>query len=459
MANTFNPSLSYTFKKPQTWQEYLAANSKKKPESTNTNLVQNPVKEVVKEESKVAQPTANDAYKASLDNDVNAYNTNMGIDVNLLKGAYEDAVVGADTDYALKKSNLEKQRNNAEKLKESTIQNYKLNSDTFKKQVQSAKDSAETTTGTALRQQAISNRRAAGQLANKWASRGMIDSQGAGSYGAAESQLNDEQAIAQNNIIEKKLSYIKELDNELLNDERNTKNLIDKTVSEFEQAILTIDNNIASSDAEKIAAKKQAYNTYLSNLTKIDNDYRTKNSAVMKAKADLETELAKSKNTGSLEATKGTDTLRNEFITRVEKTGYPEVALAVKKIINSSGNGIGDLNTLVGFMKLIDPTTGVREGELQLGASANTGLGQRAQQYFAELQGNKLRPETREAFKQEALAVLSQYENAVKNYRDYYGNLAKQRGINPNDVVNVFGDVSSLAPQVIQVGNYQVEVE
>lgn len=103
------------------------------------------------------------------------------------------------------------------------------------------------------------------------------------------------------------------------------------------------------------------------------------------------------------------------------------------------GNGQGDLSLLFGYMKMLDPTSVVRETEF---ANAETAMGE-AQRILnipeKFIQGNRLTPQARQQFVAAANALYNtkkvNYDNAV----GYYSSRAQAFGIDPSMVIRNHG--------------------
>lgn len=111
------------------------------------------------------------------------------------------------------------------------------------------------------------------------------------------------------------------------------------------------------------------------------------------------------------------------------------VAEAYRKILGTSDTGAGDMSLIYGYMKLLDPGSTVREGEYATAAQSGSVPARIVGMYNRALSGEKLAPEIRKQFKDEAGRVFraqhSQYEGMAQPYR----RLAQQSGVDPSDVV------------------------
>lgn len=126
--------------------------------------------------------------------------------------------------------------------------------------------------------------------------------------------------------------------------------------------------------------------------------------------------------------------LRAEY----EKAAKPFVDLRInyQKILASSqdNTGASDIAMVYSFMKMLDPTSVVREGEFATAENAGGVPTQIMTMYNRALTGERLAPEIRQQFLQQA---GRQYEQQIQTYeqiRKQYAELATQYGVNPERV-------------------------
>jgi hypothetical protein len=103
---------------------------------------------------------------------------------------------------------------------------------------------------------------------------------------------------------------------------------------------------------------------------------------------------------------------------------------------NSEGRGAADYNMIVGFAKLLDPNSVVREGEVQ----SATNLGGKIDMVQSWLNsfktnGGKLTPELRRAIMTQGSIRMQGYYDQAKAKRDWISGIATRNKVNPDDVV------------------------
>lgn len=98
-------------------------------------------------------------------------------------------------------------------------------------------------------------------------------------------------------------------------------------------------------------------------------------------------------------------------------------------------SGAGSLAVIFGYMKTLDPTSTVREGEFANAQNAG-GVPERIRNAWnSALDGNKLTPEMRAEFVASAESQFKAYEGRASKLIDGYKKLAVDNGIDPSRVV------------------------
>jgi hypothetical protein len=132
------------------------------------------------------------------------------------------------------------------------------------------------------------------------------------------------------------------------------------------------------------------------------------------------------------------NTLRTAYQKNVKDA--QDSATAYRKVENAFGQdtGAGDIAGIFGFMKSIDPTSTVREGEFATAQNAGGVPASVWNLYNRAMNGERLTPEVRKQILSTAgsqvKAYLPAYEQAGKNYTE----LATAAGVDPTQVVQPF---------------------
>ena len=129
--------------------------------------------------------------------------------------------------------------------------------------------------------------------------------------------------------------------------------------------------------------------------------------------------------------------LRKQYQDTPEVKNFGEVRSAYNIINKSLSNAspAGDLAGATKFMKLLDPTSVVRDTELRLAMEA-TGVVDRAQNYFNMLAtGQKLNPTQRQDFLNVANKLYQAAEEVKNKYDMQYAEIAKTNKLDPSKVI------------------------
>ena len=129
--------------------------------------------------------------------------------------------------------------------------------------------------------------------------------------------------------------------------------------------------------------------------------------------------------------------LRKEFTDAQEVKTFVPIARQYANIISaaSSGTGPGDISLVFSYMKLLDPTSSVQQGEQATAANAAGAPSKVRSLYNQLVGGGNLDNTARDQF---VAAATELYENAKAPYDEkvnYYKGLAGQYGYNPENVV------------------------
>ena len=121
-------------------------------------------------------------------------------------------------------------------------------------------------------------------------------------------------------------------------------------------------------------------------------------------------------------------------------------SLAPDNAENAAGKGAADYNMIVGFAKLLDPNSVVREGEV----SSATNLGghiDTVQSWLNQWKANggKLDDNVRKAIMTQGDSRMRSYYDQVKTKRDWISGIAKRHGVLEEDVVAPLGEYAGWA--------------
>lgn len=153
--------------------------------------------------------------------------------------------------------------------------------------------------------------------------------------------------------------------------------------------------------------------------------------------AELRLKAAEAKAAGGGVSVTDVDKVRKEFNALPVVKQYHDVSIAVDKMKNAAKvpSAAGDLSLIFSFMKTLDPTSTVREGEFANAQNA-TGVPERVlNQYNRVMKGERLNEAQRADFLTQADHFLAAHKSAYAAAAESYSGLATRRGMEPGDVV------------------------
>lgn len=133
--------------------------------------------------------------------------------------------------------------------------------------------------------------------------------------------------------------------------------------------------------------------------------------------------------------------LRGEYFTRTKDNKYNEVAQTYEKILNVPDTAAGDLGLIFSYMRLLDPSSTVREGEFANAQNAAGVPDQILNSYNKALTGQRLNPNQRQEFRSAALSYVEPVVKQQKEAEAYYTQLAMQQGIDPQRIIGGYGAI------------------
>ena len=132
---------------------------------------------------------------------------------------------------------------------------------------------------------------------------------------------------------------------------------------------------------------------------------------------------------------KNANTLRDEFVKQTDEFADVQGAIRRVEAAATSESGPGDLGLLIGYMKLLDPGSVVREGELATAATAG-GVPETIRNTYNRLvRGERLSPELRQQFIEASRDQFQTYQAGYNQTAQEYSRLAESFGLPPAAVV------------------------
>ena len=146
--------------------------------------------------------------------------------------------------------------------------------------------------------------------------------------------------------------------------------------------------------------------------------------------------------TTQIEHIKITQQLRKEYAQvsgdfRAISDGYGKVTQGSE--LAKTGNGAGDLAIVFGVMKMLDPTSVVREGEAASAGQVSGAASQYLNLYNQIINGGALPPEARTQLLAVAKGVYQQKSIEQERIKQQFGMIAERGGIPPDEVLMDLG--------------------
>ena len=157
-----------------------------------------------------------------------------------------------------------------------------------------------------------------------------------------------------------------------------------------------------------------------------------------------------------------TSKLRNEIRQLPSYKAMSEVGPRYQAMVKAAGNDnrAADLSLVYGFMKILDPTSVVRESEAEMAQKIATLPEQYRAQVLSFLQGSgRLAPEVRAAMMQEALGAAQAYRKAWDNDLRLYRGIIDRQRMNAEDVFVDFEPFPEYTPQTVAPPITDIEAE
>lgn len=170
-------------------------------------------------------------------------------------------------------------------------------------------------------------------------------------------------------------------------------------------------------------------------------DSKPRSQWTVQDRAAIDAQIQKTKQSGAMNlGQKGFDNtlkLRGDFRSEPVYKGFQEVESAYNQITKGldAKSPAGDLAAATKFMKLLDPSSVVRESELAMAMSATGALDKLYNYANLIVTGQKLNPNQRDDFRRLANEFYTTSYNQYNTKREEYSDIAKRNQLNVDDVV------------------------
>ena len=125
--------------------------------------------------------------------------------------------------------------------------------------------------------------------------------------------------------------------------------------------------------------------------------------------------------------------LRTTFLGQAQP--HVQIASAYRKIVAAPDTAAGDMSKIFGFMKILDPSSTVREGEYASAENARGVPDTVRAQYNKVMSGQRLSPVQRTQFNQAAGDLITSQVEQFKGQKQYFSDVAKHLKIAPENII------------------------
>jgi hypothetical protein len=125
--------------------------------------------------------------------------------------------------------------------------------------------------------------------------------------------------------------------------------------------------------------------------------------------------------------------LRSSFLNQA--TPHIQISQAYRKIETAPDTAAGDMSKIFGFMKILDPSSTVREGEYASAENARGVPDTVRAQYNKVMSGQRLSPTQRTQFNQAAGDLVKSQKEQFEGQKKYYEDISKNYRIDPANII------------------------
>ena len=137
--------------------------------------------------------------------------------------------------------------------------------------------------------------------------------------------------------------------------------------------------------------------------------------------------------TGEEKANPQEGQLRTTFLGQAQP--HIQIASAYRKIESAPNTAAGDMSKIFGFMKILDPSSTVREGEYASAENARGVPDTVRSQYNKVMSGQRLSPNQRTQFTQAAGDLIKSQQELFEGQKKYFSDVASHLKISPENII------------------------
>jgi hypothetical protein len=157
---------------------------------------------------------------------------------------------------------------------------------------------------------------------------------------------------------------------------------------------------------------------------------------IASVESDRLKEVANKKKTAS--------SLRKEFSKETNSVGFLNAQKSYDTAIKAPKTGAGDLTIIYSYIKSLDPTSVVREGEINLTKAAESVPNNILTAYQRAKEGKVMSDELRGEMIDNLAMMYNERAEKQKELNALYSGLAVDQGVEPNDIIGKVGEIKTL---------------
>lgn len=355
----------------------------------------------------------------------------------------------ADERFNVAQKRLDEQIPELEKQSQATQELILKGKQSGIEQAERAKANISDQSGETMRNQAQSRREVDARRNQIFAGNNTSESYGVGGYQLEQANADTEFLREQAKTQRDRDNQLADIDSQVVDLEVKAQSAINSEVAKFNDMIRQIQNAKYDNEITRRQDMENAYIGLEEKLMGISDSYEQNRSALDEMKFNLDLQYQESQAPDS----EGESKLRQEYLMRTEKSGFPEVYSSYNKILNSQDTAAGDVSMIFAYMKMLDPGSVVREGEFA-NAQNTAGIPDRVRAaYNNAINGERLAPTQRQSFKSEATNIFNNARKQQDLIDSYYSDQATQGKYDPYNVTGLYGSYQNQQPSGGQNGN------
>jgi len=320
-----------------------------------------------------------------------------------------------------------------------------------------AVNQTETKTGADLRALASSKNTTDAQRQRMFANLGTLDSGGSMGFTGRQENADTEFSNNQANLMQGKQDSIQALQLEAQDKKATAESAVESEIASFDNVISQINTIYANNESARQVATAEAYKGLQDRVYAINNEFNKNMMELERQANDVDLKQAEASSNGGKNMTNEMK-IKNEFDSELKNMNYFEVKNSYDRMINADVNdSAGQFNIIYNFVKLLDPATGVKEGEFQNTVNAQSLLNKARGLVGNWKEGQTVSPQTAQKFKDEIKNIAGPTFEKYDRTKQLYSNYSSNFGLG-SDLIQGIGSNNQNSGNTLMIDGYKVEV-